>query len=93
MNNTINEITVISSRIEKLGKIFSIYVKIKNNTNEVIENSNLKLTVYDKNNNVILVSNIENIKKLDIGSDVEFQVSSEKDMSEAVKYVVEKLNK
>ena len=86
-----NEITVVSSRIEKLGNIASIYVKIKNNTNDVIDNSNLKLTIYDKDNNILLVSYIENVKKLEIGDEVEFQVSTEKDLNDASKYVVEKV--
>ena len=67
VDSKINEITVVSSRIEKSGKAFSIFVKIKNNTDSVIENSNLKLSILDKNNEVILVSIIENVPKLEIG--------------------------
>ena len=86
-----NEISVIGSRIEKSGDKASIYIKIKNNTNEIIDNSNLKLTIYDKDNNLLLTYNIENIKKLDIGDEVEFQVATDKDLSGANKYVVEKV--
>ena len=36
INNNINELTVLSSRIEKTGKVSSIFVKVKNNTDQVI---------------------------------------------------------
>ena len=91
VDSKINEITVVSSRIEKSGKSFSIFVKIKNNTDSVIENSNLKLSILDKNNEVILESIIENVPKLEIGSEVEFQVSSETELKDVSKYIVEKV--
>ena len=88
-----NKLTVVSSRIEKFGTLNSIYVKVKNNTDKTIENGSLILTIYDKDDNVLLVSNIENVKKLEVGDEVEFQVSTNKDLSKAKKYVVEKNNK
>ena len=88
--NDFNELTVISSRIEKQGTLSSIFIKVKNNTDKAIENGSLKLTVYDKDDKVLLISNIENVKKLEVGDEVEFQVSTNKDMSNAKKYVVEK---
>lgn len=93
VDNTINEITIVNSRIEKLGKSSSIFVKIKNNTNDAINNSNLKLTIFDKDDNILLVSIIQNIDKLEIGDEREFQVTTSNDISNASKYVVEKVNR
>ena len=85
-----NEITVVSSRIEKMGKAFSIYVKIKNNTNEVMEKGKVKLSIYDKDGQELLVTDVDIVKRLEVGDEVEFQVSSKKDISDASRYVIEK---
>lgn len=86
-----DEITVLSSRIEREDNSSSIYIKIKNNTKEVIDNSNLKLTIYDKDKNLLLESKIENIKRLEIGAEVEFQVSTNNNLKDASIYIVEKI--
>lgn len=92
ISNNINEITVIDARIEKLGNISNIFIKIKNNTNGAIDKSDLKLTIYDKDNNAILVSNINNVDKFKVGEEREIQVATSNDITTAVKYVVEKVN-
>ena len=48
-----DEITVVSSRIEKLNKSSSIFVKVKNDTKETIDKTALALNIYDKNNKVL----------------------------------------
>ena len=92
INNNINELTVLSSRIEKIGKVSSIFVKVKNNTDQEISESDLKLTIYDKDNKVLLISNINKVDKFNVGDEREFQVSTNNDISNATKYVVEKVN-
>ena len=92
INNNINELTVLSSRIEKTGKVSSIFVKVKNNTDQEISESDLKLTIYDKDNKVLLISNINKVDKFNVGDEREFQVSTNNDISNATKYVVEKVN-
>ena len=91
INNNINELTVLSSRIEKIGKVSSIFVKVKNNTDQEISESDLKLTIYDKDNKVLLISNINKVDKFNVGDEREFQVSTNNDISNATKYVVEKV--
>ncbi|MBR3660683.1 MAG: hypothetical protein IKN63_02135 [Bacilli bacterium] len=91
VDNTINEISVVSSRIEKLGKVSSIYVKVKNNTDSIIDKSDLKLTIKDSNDNVILTSYIKEFNNFNIGEEREFQVSTSSDISNASKYIVEKV--
>ncbi len=92
INNNINELTVLSSRIEKIGKVSSIFVKVKNNTDQEISESDLKLTIYDKDNKVLLISNINKVDKFNVGDEREFQVSTNNDISNATKYVVEKVS-
>ena len=92
VNNNINELTVLSSRIERMGKVSSIFIKVKNNTDQEILESDLKLTIYDKDNKVLLISNINKVDKFNVGDEREFQVSTNNDISNATKYVVEKVN-
>ena len=49
-----DEISVVSSRIEKMGKNFCIFVKINNNTKEVMENSKVELSILDIDNQELL---------------------------------------
>jgi len=86
-----NEITVLDSRIEKLGKLSDIYVKVKNNTGSNIDKSNLKLTIYDKDNNLLLTSYINEFNNFNVGDEREFQVSTISDISNASKYIVERV--
>ena len=90
VDSKINEITVVESRIEKLGKLNNIYIKIKNNTNKEIDKSNLKLTIYDKDNIILLISSINDVEKFNIGEEREVQVATDNDISNASKYIVEK---
>ena len=90
VTSNINEITVVEGRIEKLNKSSKIFVKIKNNTNDIIEQSNLKLTIYDKDNNILLISVIENLKEIAVGEEKSFQISTKDDITNASKYVVDK---
>ena len=90
VDSKINEIIVIDSRIEKLGKVSNIFIKIKNNTNNEIDKSDLKLIIYDKDNNIVLISNIYNVDKFNIGEEREVQVATNNDISNAYKYIVEK---
>ena len=92
VNNNVSELTVVSSRIEKLDKVSSIYVKVKNNTESEISETDLKLTIYDKDDKVLLISNIYKVDKFGVGDEREFQVSTANDISAAAKYVVEKAN-
>ena len=85
------EISVVSSRIEKMGKNFSIFVKIKNNTKEVMENSKVELSILDKDNQELLKTDVDIVKTLEVGDEVEFQISSKKDISEAFKYIVKRV--
>ena len=87
------EITVIGSRIEKLGNLSNIFVKIQNNTGNDIDKCDLRLTAFDKDNNMILESYVRNFKDFKEGAIEEFQVTSTNDLSNASKYVVEKINK
>ena len=86
-----DEISVVSSRIEKMGKNFSIYIKIKNNTKEVMENSKVELSILDKDNQELLKTDVDIVKRLEVGDEVEFQISSKKDISEASKYIVKRV--
>lgn len=86
-----DEISVVSSRIEKMGKNFSIFVKIKNNTKEVMENSKVELSILDKDNQELLKTDVDIVKRLEVGDEVEFQISSKKDISEASKYIVKRV--
>ena len=61
-----------------MGKNFSIYIKIKNNTKEVMQNSKVKLSILDKDNQELLKTDVDIVKRLEIGDEVEFQVSSKK---------------
>ena len=92
INNNINELTVVNSRIEKIGKVSSIFVKVKNNTDQEISESDLRLTIYDKDNKVLLISNINKVDKFNVGDEREFQVSTNNDISAANKYIVEKVS-
>ena len=65
-----DEIIVVSSRIEKMDKNFSIL---------------------DKDNQELLKTDVEIVKRLEIGDEVEFQVSSKKDINEAFKYIVKRV--
>ena len=85
------EISVVSSRIEKMGKNFSIFVKIKNNTKEVMENSKVELSILDKDNQELLKTDVDIVKTLEVGDEVEFQISSKKDISKAFKYIVKRV--
>ena len=90
VDSKINEIMVVDSRIEKLGKLNDIYIKIKNNTDKEIDKSNLKLTIYDKDNNILLISGINDVEKFNIGEEREVQVATGNDITNASKYIVEK---
>ena len=90
VGSNINEITVTDARIEKLGTVSNIFVKMKNNTNSEIDKTDLKLNVLDNNNNILLVSIINNVEKFNIGSEREIQVATNNDISKAYKYVIEK---
>ena len=90
VDSTINEISVISARIEKLNDVSSIYVKIKNNTNSVIDKSDLKLISKDSSDNVLLTSFIKDFNDFKVGEEREFQVSTKNDITNASKYIVEK---
>ena len=90
VDSTINEISVISARIEKLNDVSSIYVKIKNNTNSVIDKSDLKLIIKDSSDNVLLTSFIKDFNDFKVGEEREFQVSTKNDITNASKYIVEK---
>ena len=87
------EITVIGARIEKLGNLSNIFVKIQNNTGNDIDKCDLRLTAFDKDNNMILESYVRDFKDFKEGAIEEFQVTSTNDLSNASKYVVEKINK
>jgi len=65
---------------------------MKNNTNDKIDKSNLKLTIYDKDNNVLLISIINNVKEFNVGDQREIQVSCNNNVSSATKYVIEKVS-
>ena len=91
INNTINEISVVSSRIEKLGRVSSIYVKVKNNTDSIIDKSDLKLTIKDKDDNILLTSYIKEFNDFKVSEEREFQVSTESDITAASTYTVEKV--
>ena len=88
-----NEITVIGARIEKLGNLSNIFVKIQNNTGNDIDKCDLRLTAFDKDNNMILESYVRDFKDFKEGAIEEFQVTSTNDLSNASKYVVENINK
>lgn len=88
-----SEITVIGARIEKLGNLSNIFVKIQNNTGNDIDKCDLRLTAFDKDNNMILESYVRDFKDFKEGAIEEFQVTSTNDLSNASKYVVEKINK
>ena len=91
VDNKLKEISVISSRIESVGKFSSIFIKIKNNTGSDIDKSDLKLTIYDKNNKLLLTSYIKEFNDFKVNEEREFQVSTNSDISDASKYVVEKV--
>ena len=91
VDNKLKEISVISSRIESVGKFSSIFIKIKNNTGSDIDKSDLKLTIYDKNNKLLLTSYIKEFNDFKVNEEREFQVSTNSNISDASKYVVEKV--
>ena len=90
VDSNINEITVIDARIEKLNTISNIFIKMKNNTDNEIDKTDLKLTIYDKDNNIVLVSIINNVEKFNIGLEREIQLATNNDISKASKYIIEK---
>lgn len=91
INSNINEITVIEGKVEKIDKAVKIYIKMKNNTNEEIDKSNLKLLVYDINNNLIMETIIENVEKFAVGQERLIEVAANKDLTNASRYVIEKV--
>ena len=88
--NDLDEITVIDARIEKLEKTSYIFIKIKNNTNEVINKRDLKLTIKDKDDNILLVSYIKDVEELKTDEERGFQFATDNDIKDAFKYIIEK---
>ena len=47
-----------------MDKNFSILVKIKNNTKEVMENSKVELSILDKDNQELLKTDVDIVKRV-----------------------------
>ena len=86
----VDEITVVDARIEKIDTIYSVFVKIKNNTHEKIEEQDLLLTIKDTDGNELLSTYVRGVSSIDIGEETEFQTMTEVDITNAATYIVSK---
>ena len=89
--NNLEDLKVIGSKLKKNQNVTSIFLTVQNISDKELEYENIKIKTYDKDNNILLISYISGMNKLAANAEMKIEIKTDKDLSNASKYVVEKV--